>query len=1168
MSAEQHISVTGGFGYGVIGADIHVFGDGTPVYLLENYRPAPPPDSAWLRELPSRMLQARHAVVTFTGRERELASLDEWLRAGPRLAVRWLYGPGGAGKTRLAERFAQQCLTAGWKVLTATHGPGSVLPAPGSQDLRPDGHSGLLLIVDYADRWPLSHLTWLLSNRLLHRSQTPTRVLLLARSADAWPAVRAGLARHQAGTSGQPLEPLDHRTGARDAMFNAARNGFSAYYALADPASVRPPGPLDVPGLGLVLAIQMAALVAVDAHATGRRAPSDPAGLTIYLLDRENLHWHQLYGDGTGRLGAADQGYATPPGAMNRTVFTAALTGALPPDNAAAVLAPLRFTDDTERLLADHALCYPPSAPDRPSALEPLYPDRLAEDFLALTVPGHDTDYPGRPWAADIAGALLTRTGRSSGPSPDPDPSHGHGSGHDPGASAAAVDGATPSADAAAPPPPPWTPRAVTMLAVAAERWPHLGPAQLHPLLRADPALAVAAGSAALVALASPPDVPMDLLVDIAAHFPPERDVDLDVGIARVVQRLAAYLLPRTTDRGHQSSLLHELGDRLSNAGLRTEALAARQRLVEVDRLLADEDPERELVSLAGSLIALGKAHVAVGALEEALVPTAEAVALWRRLLREERSHDPVRLATPLLNLSGQLSALGRHAQALAAAEEAVALIRRSPSPSGSGPAPELPLALRNLSISLSRLGRRDEALAASEEAVAGHRLLADAAPAEALPPLAGSLSNHAVRLSEVGRWEQAEQATGEAVTLLRPLATSNPDAFAGDLADALQGRAVILGRLGRRGESLEAVGESVDIHRRLAHAHPAVGEPKLAFSLNSLSLRLAELGDLPRALAVAEEAVAVHRRLAAGNPAAFEDGLAAALNNLGGRLHRLGRFPDALAAAQEAVAIRRRMVSADPAVHRHALAAALTGLANRLNAVDRNAEASAAAEEAVALLRVLAEEDFTVHGPQLAAVLGNLGLVYASADRPSEALSAGEEALRIRRRLVEVRPAAFEPGLAAALLKYGIALSASGDALGAVAAAEESVAIRRRLAAAEPSAFERDLAAALVVCASARFDAGRPVDALAAGEEALACYVRLAADQPKVYEVLVAETGALVAQLLDESGRHADAEALRARLAVRTRVGLRERLALRRPNAAVRRLAGLFTRLVRPRQP
>ncbi|MEF9885554.1 tetratricopeptide repeat protein [Streptomyces sp. P9-A4] len=106
MSVEQHVTAHSGYAYGVIGADIHVYGDDSPVYLLQNWRRAPATDPEWLRELPSRMLNSRFEVVPFTGRDAELAGLRAWRDEGPRLAVRWMHAPGGQGKTRLAARFA------------------------------------------------------------------------------------------------------------------------------------------------------------------------------------------------------------------------------------------------------------------------------------------------------------------------------------------------------------------------------------------------------------------------------------------------------------------------------------------------------------------------------------------------------------------------------------------------------------------------------------------------------------------------------------------------------------------------------------------------------------------------------------------------------------------------------------------------------------------------------------------------------------------------------------------------------------------------------------------------------------------------------------------------------------------------------------------------------
>lgn len=74
----QNVIAVSGFAYGVVGADIHVFGNGLPLYLLANWSARLKADPEWLRELPSRMLNARREVVPFTGRDGDLARLRAW----------------------------------------------------------------------------------------------------------------------------------------------------------------------------------------------------------------------------------------------------------------------------------------------------------------------------------------------------------------------------------------------------------------------------------------------------------------------------------------------------------------------------------------------------------------------------------------------------------------------------------------------------------------------------------------------------------------------------------------------------------------------------------------------------------------------------------------------------------------------------------------------------------------------------------------------------------------------------------------------------------------------------------------------------------------------------------------------------------------------------------
>lgn len=68
------VTAVAGHAYGVIGADIHIFGSGTPVYLLFEHHRVRNSDPSWLRAQPSRMLDARGEVVEFTGREAALTT--------------------------------------------------------------------------------------------------------------------------------------------------------------------------------------------------------------------------------------------------------------------------------------------------------------------------------------------------------------------------------------------------------------------------------------------------------------------------------------------------------------------------------------------------------------------------------------------------------------------------------------------------------------------------------------------------------------------------------------------------------------------------------------------------------------------------------------------------------------------------------------------------------------------------------------------------------------------------------------------------------------------------------------------------------------------------------------------------------------------------------------
>jgi hypothetical protein len=185
-SHEQGIHVENGIAYGVVGADLHVWGDGTPpLFVLENWR---------------------DQGAAPTGRTADLDKLHRWRDNDASFAVRWLYGPQGTGKTRLAATFASESSASNWKVIVAAAGPGM---APEGQDLSLGKADGVLLIVDRADSWPASSLALLLTNALFRRRpdrRTRTRVLLIGTTADDWPALRYKLSADQPALSSQRLD--------------------------------------------------------------------------------------------------------------------------------------------------------------------------------------------------------------------------------------------------------------------------------------------------------------------------------------------------------------------------------------------------------------------------------------------------------------------------------------------------------------------------------------------------------------------------------------------------------------------------------------------------------------------------------------------------------------------------------------------------------------------------------------------------------------------------------------------------------------------------------------------------------------------------------------------------------------------------------------------------
>ncbi|MEY9944660.1 tetratricopeptide repeat protein [Kitasatospora sp. GAS1066B] len=1027
-----------------------------PPYRVEPFplgRPTAP--APGLARVPSRLLTARHQVVPFFPRP-ELELLAAWRDdPSPGLTVRLLHAEGGRGKTRLAAEFAACSVRAGWTVAQARH-RSEVASAGGGDQSLTVRHPGLVLVVDYAERWPLADLLTLVRQ---HReaARDRLRVLLLSRPAgDWWQGLAHQLAKLDIfDAAAVPLAPLPDDARVRGGIYASARDSFGGALDLPDPAGLGVPDGLDDPQFALTLAVHMKALVDVDAARRGVLPPAgrDQAALSSYLLDREHDHWRASHDGTRGPLRTGE-------GALRRAVYLATLTRPLPAAEAAAALTrtdalPRADPASVAAAVADHARCYPPQDPGL--VFEALSPDRLAEDFLALTLPGREesTGYHATDsWAAGAPALLLDQP----------------------------ADGT----------PPALTRQVLTMVIEAAHRWPHLLHTQLVPLLLARPALAPAAGGAALLRLCELDELPGTVLERIRPCLPHQRHVELDLAVAVFTRRLIQHRFATTTVApAERAELLRILAGRYGNAGLLTEALAPARESVALYRDLAASDPGH-LADLATALNSLAAAANSAGRYQEARAPLEEAVALHRQLAGADPAGQLPDLARALNNLGLQLLRTGGAAESVPPTVESVGTYEQLAAADPERYLPELATALTGLSNSLSESGRTEEGLAAGERAADLYRRLSQADPDRHLPDLAMTVINRGLRLMNAQRLDEALPACEEAVALQQRLARVNPAAHRAQLAVAWDNLGNLFARLQRRPDALAATREALAIREELAAADPLLHLPGLAKSLTNLSIRLSQLdgsdadGSPFDGLAPAQRAVSLFRPLAQGNPAHLPD-FATALFTLG-HWHAWRReHEEALAATEEELAVRRRLVAADQAAHRQRLAEALRTAGQRLVRAGRVAASFQPLAEETAVRTAAAAAGSKAEFARLHSCVAMYGLHLVEAGRAPEALRVTALALGALRTAVNDDRAAHRPEIARGMVLLGLRLAQDGRLDQALLMTRQGTQALTRFAQADRRACLADCAHGLKAFALVRLRAGVELpDALEASGSAL----------------------------------------------------------------------------------
>ncbi|MGA5096848.1 tetratricopeptide repeat protein [Streptomyces lavendulocolor] len=1127
--------------------------DGAP--LPPGLRPFPlegaPPLAKHPMEQPSQLLLAHHEIVPFTGRVDELKALSARMELSAAdgepvtPSVTLLHGQGGLGKTRLAVELARRSAKGRWRVWQATQTSAVPQVAPGGLGRR------ALVVVDHAERWPSRDLTSLLANLALARGKDQElRVLLIARSPGWWSLLLDDLREQGYAQDDILLKPTDEADlKARALAFTTARDRFAEVLGLPPrhAAAIAVPDNLDHEAYGLTLTVHMAALVAVYARTSdGGEPPRDPGALSGYLLDRERGHWAKLARPERGGV-AVD--------VMAQAVYTATLARPRPYETALSALraAEVELPDQHPRLLAEHSACYP--AAESEERLQPLYPDRLGEDFVALSTPG--APHPGHfvlDWARRAPARLL-----------GVDPAGGREGGGDERdvRGRARPPGGRPAGEPAAE----WHRDVLTTLINAAARWPHLATGELAPLALRHPEVVLRAGNAALSTLATIRALPLEALeaVEMAA---PRQDADIDVGIADITERVTDARILTTSDPSVTATLHARKASRLSRAGRHDEALGAITRAVEIHRHLARGGGADEVADLAWALKGMsdelartGRRRAALEAAEESVVVLTELVrlhpekigslaaafnslslrlaALGRTeqgvgLLEEavritrltaEVSPDDYQpdLAGMLHNLGSHLRLVGRYREAQETETEAVSLYRRLVGRAPAVHRADLAAALDGLAIALGDEGRHSEALAPGGEAVTLLRVDAEGNPRAHAPALANALLNHGICCGETGSWREAVRHCHEAVEAFRELTAVSPSAHLPALARAVMALGVWLGKCGQHAEAVEAAREAVALFRELARDDPDHYLPSLAEALLNAAPRLVEARQPEEGRAAARESVEIYRRVGF-RPGTPRCRLAIALVTLGNTLARSDDVGEAVACFREAAEVAREVARGNPGVGAPLLASALVNLARSLGASGLPAVSVSTAHEAVGLLRSLSERGDAAHQPELATAL----VVYCdglgSVGRHAAAADAGEQAVLLTRQLAEALPEAHRPALAAALRSLGRPLAALGRRRQALAAAEEEVGVRRALSEADAQQHVFDLGAALQRYSTLLAEEGRYAEAVTAGEEAASLWRDTS--HPGAEEMLPLSLCTL-GRLLTVLGRHDEAVAL-----------------------------------------
>jgi tetratricopeptide (TPR) repeat protein len=947
--------------------------------------------------LPSELLRPEYRVVGFVPvgdqRDRWVAWLDE---PGP-LAVRLLTGPGGRGKSRLATELVEHARTQG---LHAGFVREDV--EPGVLERVRAVRGGLVLVVDYAEA--RSAQVAALVTELLARSaeQGPARVVLLARAGGEW---QRALERHDDPRIAALVSDVVTETVSRVVPSEFRRELFTSAVAafadrLGDHGAVPPPADLDDERYDQVLDVHAAALAAVldrTVRATTGEVLPARADPVRRVLDHEERYWLRS---------VPAHGLPARPERVRELVAAATLVGAELPSAARAVLAALRSLDGAGRgAVADHLSWLTRLYPGE-GALNPLRPDRLGEDLVAIVLAG----YP--ELAGDLAPVVDDRQ----------------------------------------------LFRALTVLSRAARRHRAVVQPAMTDLLATDVAARIGVGMTVATQVDDPALVDVlgalrgdqDLSAVIVANLPDNSLALAAFAVVHTTVLLRAETRRAEVDRGFVAELRHNLALRLSAVGEHDRALVTAGAAVRDYRDLV-EGPD-DVVELASALTTLAAMHAELGLFSEGASFAAEAVTLLDDLtadlpdLPDQPGDLAAKRSDALITLADLAHEQGELDHAAEAVDRAVAIAMDLWERTGDlDDRARLASALESSGAIRDSRGETGASLVTTGEAVANYRELDAEQPDTYRAALIRALGNLAGAHAESGLWAEGAELGEEAVALARSLVARHGDVHLVRLADTMNNTAALLRRLDEHDRALAYLDQVVPLYRGLADRVPGTHLAALAGALHNLGNCLHEMGRHPDAVEAYDESVDIYRKLSGPQRADTDESLAETLvglahahvaldaepialdlvteavelldhalrgernrtrRKLGQALHLasaiafdLGLFEPALRDAERAAGLFGHVVTHEPdrdprAEH----AAVLHSWARALDATEDHDRAAAVFADAIAAYRALPGDD---EREGLAGVLVNAAVCASARDDQDTALELAAEAVTVHRELV-----------------------------------------------------------------------------------------------------------------------------------------------------------------------